>query len=77
MGNGQRASNGDGGAATEASTLMPDAICLDVHDNLYVGEKYGFRVRKVDAKSGIVTTLGYTRETFVGVQSADASGASR
>ena len=57
LGNGQRASNGDGGPAVEASTLMPDAICLDVHDNLYVGEKYGFRVRKVDAATGIVTTL--------------------
>ena len=57
LGNGQRASNGDGGPAVEASTLMPDAICFDGHDNLYVGEKYGFRVRKVDASSGIVTTL--------------------
>jgi sugar lactone lactonase YvrE len=57
LGNGQRASNGDGGPATEASTLMPDAICFDAHDNLYVGEKYGFRVRKVDAATGIVTSL--------------------
>ncbi len=57
LGNGQRASNGDGGLAVEASTLMPDAICLDVHDNLYVGEKYGFRVRKVEAATGMVTTL--------------------
>lgn len=57
LGNGQRASNGDGGFAIEASTLMPDSLCLDVHDNLYVGEKYGFRVRKVQATTGIVTTL--------------------
>lgn len=57
LGNGQRASNGDGGPAVEASTLMPDAIFLDVHDNLYVGEKYGYRVRKVDATTGIVQTL--------------------
>ena len=57
LGNGQQSSNGDGGLATEAATLMPDAICLDVHDNLYVGEKYGFCVRKVDAKTGIVETL--------------------
>ncbi len=57
LGNGQRASNGDGGLAVEASTLMPDAICLDVHDNLYVGEKYGFRVRKVEAATGMVATL--------------------
>jgi sugar lactone lactonase YvrE len=57
LGNGIPASNGDGGPATEASTLMPDAICLDAHDNLFVGEKYGYRVRKVDAVTGIVITL--------------------
>ncbi|MFN8444540.1 MAG: hypothetical protein U0175_27395 [Caldilineaceae bacterium] len=57
FGNGQRASNGDGGLAREASTLMPDAICLDAHDNLYVGEKYGYRIRKVEAATGIVQTL--------------------
>jgi sugar lactone lactonase YvrE len=57
LGNGQRASNGDGGPAAAASTLMPDAICLDIFDNLYVGEKYGFRVRKVEARGGIVRTL--------------------
>ena len=57
LGNGMPASNGDGGPAAEASTLMPDAICLDAHDNLFVGEKYGYRVRRVDAATGIVTTL--------------------
>ena len=57
LGNGIPASNGDGGPATGASTLMPDAICLDAYDNLFVGEKYGYRVRRVDASSGIVTTL--------------------
>ena len=68
LGNGQRASNGDGGPATEASTLMPDALCFDVHDNLYVGEKYGFRVRKVDAATGIVTTLVGTGEPGFGAE---------
>ena len=57
LGNGQRASNGDGGLAVNASTLMPDALCFDAQDNLYVGEKYGFRIRKVDAATGVVTTL--------------------
>ncbi len=60
LGNGDPASNGDGGPATEASTLMPDALCFDVHDNMYVGEKYGFRVRRVDAQTGIVTTIAGT-----------------
>lgn len=74
LGNGQRASNGDGGPATEASTLMPDAICLDAHDNLYVGEKYGYRIRKVEAATGIVRTLvgngvpGFGEEGLPGAQ---------
>ncbi len=57
LGTGQPSSNGDGGPATEAGVLMPDALCIDAHDNIYVGEKYGFRVRKVDARTGIVSTL--------------------
>jgi sugar lactone lactonase YvrE len=57
FGTGMPASNGDGGPATEAGTLMPDALCFDVHDNMYVGEKYGYRVRKVSGEDGIVTTL--------------------
>lgn len=57
FGNGQTASNGDGGPAVEASVFMPDAICFDKYDNLYVGEKYGFRIRKVNSKTGIVETL--------------------
>ena len=45
------------GRPQAASLLMPDAICFDSHDNLYVGEKYGFRIRKVEAATGIATTL--------------------
>ncbi len=57
FGNGQAASNGDGGPAVEASVFMPDAIYVDGSDNLYVGEKYGFRIRRVDGATGIVETL--------------------
>lgn len=73
LGNGQRASNGDGGPATQASTLMPDAICLDAHDNLYVGEKYGFRIRKVEAQTGLVTTLVGTGEPGFGAEGLPGS----
>ena len=57
LGTGQIASNGDGGPAVEASTNWPDALCIDANDNIYVGEKFGYRVRKIDAETGIVTTL--------------------
>ena len=73
LGNGQRASNGDGGPAVQASTLMPDAICVDVHDNLYVGEKYGFRVRKVDAATGVVTTIAGTGVPGMGAEDVAAT----
>jgi len=73
LGNGQRASNGDGGPAIEASTLMPDALCLDLHDNLYVGEKYGFRIRKVNRETGIVQTLVGTGEPGFGEEGLEGS----
>ncbi len=52
-----RSSIGDGGPAVDACIIMPDAIFIDARDNLYVAEKYGFRVRRVDAATGIVRTV--------------------
>ena len=75
IGTGAPASNGDGGPATEAAVNMPDAICIDAHDNLYVGEARGNRLRKVDARTGIVTTLagngiaGYEADGLPGPES--------
>ena len=57
LGDGRHSSQGDGGPAVEASVLMPDSLCIDAHDNMYVGEKYGYRVRRVDAATGIVSTI--------------------
>ena len=52
LGDGRHSSQGDGGPAVEASVLMPDSLCIDAHDNIYVGEKYGYRVRRVDDGDG-------------------------
>ena len=74
FGTGEASSNGDGGPAIEAGTNQPDAMCIDAHDNLYVGEVRGFRVRKVDARTGIVQTLvgtgvpGWGEEGLPGLQ---------
>jgi len=75
IGTGEPSSAGDGGPAVEASINIPDAIAIDVHDNVYIGEKGGFRVRKIDAKTGIVSTLvgtgvpGMGEEDVPGVES--------
>ena len=57
MGTGWPSSSGDGGPAVEAGLLLPDSLFIDVQDNIYVGEKYGYRVRKIDAATGTVTTV--------------------
>jgi gliding motility-associated-like protein len=56
-GNGQYAFAGDGGAAMQASFFYPMGICFDAANNLYVADNLNKRVRKVDAVSGIITTI--------------------
>ena len=52
-----RSSSGDGGPAVEATIIMPDSLFVDGRNDIYVGEKYGFRIRHVDARTGIVRTV--------------------
>src|SRR5262245_4174614 len=59
-GNGQRAYAGDGSAATDASLNMPHEIQFDASGHLYIAERDNHVVRKVDAKSGIVSTFART-----------------
>src|SRR6266480_2249440 len=48
---------GDGGAATSASLYDPTALALDASGNLYVADQNNHRIRKVDAATGIITTV--------------------
>jgi sugar lactone lactonase YvrE len=48
---------GDGGSAIEATINGPSDIALDNNGNLYIVELAGDRVRKVDAKTGIIQTV--------------------
>ncbi len=59
-GNGQRAFAGNGGPATAASLNMPHEIQFDRRGNLYIAERDNHVVRRVDAKTGIVSTLAGT-----------------
>ena len=59
-GNGQRAYRGDGGAATDASLNMPHEIQFDSARNLYVAERDNHVIRKVDAKTGLISTCAGT-----------------
>ncbi|MBI5853948.1 MAG: hypothetical protein HZB35_01695 [Nitrospirae bacterium] len=48
---------GDGGPAKEACLNQPSAVALDGAGNVYIADAGNDRVRKVDVKSGIMTTI--------------------
>ena len=48
---------GDGGPATLASFNYPSGLAFDSQDNLYISDYYNEVVRKVDATTGIITTV--------------------
>jgi sugar lactone lactonase YvrE len=59
-GDGQKAYRGDGGSATDASLNMPHEIQVDAAGNFYVAERDNHVIRKVDAKTGIISTFAGT-----------------
>lgn len=57
--------SGDGGRATKASLKNPLGLTFDDAGNLYIADHDNNRIRKVDAKSGTITTIAGV-ETFPG-----------
>ncbi len=57
-GNGTIGFSGDGGAATSAELNYPDNnVAVDSAGNLYIPDSYNYRVRKVAAGTGVITTV--------------------
>ena len=59
-GSGEKGYNGDGGPATQAALNMPHEIQFDKAGHLYIAERDNHVIRKVDAKSGIISTVAGT-----------------
>jgi hypothetical protein len=57
VGNGISGSGGDGRRATAARLNGPGGLAADKAGNLYVGDNTAHRVRKVDATTGLITTV--------------------
>jgi hypothetical protein len=49
--------SGDGGAATSAELNEPWRVVVDSAGNLYIADTGNFRIRKVTASTGIITTV--------------------
>jgi hypothetical protein len=59
--------NGDNIQATAATLNYPHDVVLDSYNNLYISDFYNNRVRKVDASTGVITTV-------VGTGTASSTG---
>lgn len=59
-GNGQRGHSGDGGQAIDASLNMPHEVQVDAAGHLYIVERDNHAIRRVDATSGMISTLAGT-----------------
>ena len=59
-GNGPKGYAGDGGAATEAALNMPHEIEFDAAGHLYIAERDNHVIRKVEARTGMISTFAGT-----------------
>jgi len=59
-GSGQKGYSGDGGPASAASLSMPHEIQFDREGNLYIAERDNHVVRKIHAKTGVISTAAGT-----------------
>jgi hypothetical protein len=56
-GNGTLGFSGDNGPATSASIADPHGVSIDAIGNIYIADTYNQRIRKVNASTGLITTV--------------------
>jgi hypothetical protein len=59
-GNGTQGFFGDNGRATAAAIDSPTGLTLDAANNLYLADTHNHRVRRIDATTGLITTIAGT-----------------
>ncbi len=62
-GTGQHRFSGDGGPATAATLNEPCALALDGKGSLFIADQSNNRVRRVDLKTGLISTVAGTGES--------------
>ena len=66
--------SGDGGPATQATFKRPHSITLDGDGHVYICDIGNHRIRRVDAKTGVVSTFSGTGERKPTPDGADITG---
>lgn len=66
-GTGEAGFSGDGGPASAAKLNTPHGIVADRQNNLYIADAKNARIRKIDAETGMITTIiGTGADTYTG-----------
>lgn len=58
--------SGDGGQATVAQLSFPYSVGVDAQGNVYFSDYGNDRIRKINASTGIITTIAGTMQGFGG-----------
>ncbi len=66
-GNGSSGFSGDGVLATQTSLNRPYGVFVDDSGNIFIADTYNYRIRRVDAVTGIITTVAGTGSWFGGI----------
>lgn len=74
-GTGEKGYGGDGGPATSARFDQLSGLAVDSAGDLYVGDLWNSRIRKVDARTGVVTTVVGSGIAGYGGDNGPATGA--
>lgn len=74
-GNGKKDYAGDGGPATDASMREPNDCCLDAKGGLLIADVADWRVRRLDLKTGTITTFAGVGRTKLKLRTKIERGA--
>jgi len=75
VGTGERGFGGDGGPAERALLNGPFDVGFDSDSNLYFSDTFNHRIRRVDARTGIITTCAGSGEAGYAGDGGPAIGA--
>jgi sugar lactone lactonase YvrE len=72
-GNGTSGFSGDGGLAISAQLFFPSDIIVNAQNDLFVADRFNSRIRKIDATTGIISTVAGGGSGGDGVLATSAS----